>query len=186
MTSGRSPLVLGIKNAVIYGIMVGTQTALCSARSSIWSSGTPRWYSHSSVISLPVHSFIGFLIKSPGTSVNKPYTHTQTLSLSCSLNCPWRLIVQLNSQLESLQLTIPPVTVFPLRGSRWQIFSIYGRILSSNVVTVADSQLVFVISEQNFSGCPNAGSCFAMFFHRLQQPLVRTSASPFGAWFWSP
>ena len=48
---------------------------------------------------------------------------------------------------------------------------------------VADSQFVFSISEQNFSGCPNAGSCFAMFFHRLQQPLVRTSASPFGAWF---
>ncbi len=28
MTSGLSPLVLGMKNAVIYGIMVGTQTAL--------------------------------------------------------------------------------------------------------------------------------------------------------------
>ena len=50
-----------------------------------------------------------------------------------------------------------------------------------SVVTVADSQLVFAISEQNFSGCPKDGSCFAIFFQRLQQPLVRTSASPFGA-----
>ena len=186
MTSGRSPLVLGIKNAVMYGIIVGTQTALCSASSSIWSVGTPRWYSHSSVISLPVHSFIGFFIKSPGTSVNSPYTHTQTLSLSCSLNCPCLLIVQLNSQLESLQLTMPPVTTFPLFGSLLQIFVMYGMILSSSVVTVADSQFVFATSEQNFSGRPKDGSCFAMFFHKFQQPLLRTSASPFGAWFWSP
>ena len=50
-------------------------------------------------------------------------------------------------------------------------------------LTFQDSQFVFAISEQNFSGCPKDGSCFAMFFHRLQQPLVRTSASPFGAWF---
>ena len=62
MTSGRSPLVRGMKNAVMYGIIVGTQTALCSAISSICSVGTPRWYSHSSVISLPVQSFIGFLM----------------------------------------------------------------------------------------------------------------------------
>ena len=34
MTSGRSPLVRGMKNAVMYGIIVGTQTALCSAISS--------------------------------------------------------------------------------------------------------------------------------------------------------
>ena len=75
---------------------------------------------------------------------------------------------------------------FPLFGSLLQIFVIYGIILSSSVVTVADSQFVFATSEQNFSGCPNDGSCFAIFFQRLQQPLVRTSASPFGAWFWSP
>jgi len=92
-------------------------------------------------------------------------------------------MVQLKSHLESWQLTIPPVTTFPVLGSRLQILVIYGMILLSRVVIVADSQFVFAISEQNFSGCPKDGSCFAMFFHRLQQPLVRTSASPFGAWF---
>ena len=58
--------------------------------------------------------------------------------------------------------------------------------MSSRVVMVADSQLVLEMSEQNFSGRPKAGSCLAMFFHKLQQPLVRTSASPLGAWSWSP
>ena len=51
---------------------------------------------------------------------------------------------------------------------------------------VADSQLVLSMAEQNFSGRPKAGSWRAMFFHRFQQPQVRTSASPLGAWSWSP
>ncbi len=40
--------------------MHGTVLALFVASSSIWSSGTPRWYSHSMQISLPVHSRMGF------------------------------------------------------------------------------------------------------------------------------
>ena len=40
--------------------MQGTVFAECSASSSICSSGTPRWYSHSSQISLPVQSRMGF------------------------------------------------------------------------------------------------------------------------------
>ena len=51
-----------MKNASIYGIMTGTVLALFVASSSIWSSGTPMWYSHSMQISLPVHSRMGFLI----------------------------------------------------------------------------------------------------------------------------
>ena len=49
--------------------------------------------------------------------------------------------VQLSSQLESLTVTMPPVTVWPLKGSRLQIFLIYWGILSSRVVMVALSQL---------------------------------------------
>ena len=71
-TSGRSPAARGIKKASIYGIMQGTVLALLAASSSIWSVGTPMWYSHSMQISLPVHSRIGFLTKSPGLSLNKP------------------------------------------------------------------------------------------------------------------
>ena len=41
------------------------------------------------------------------------------------------------------QLTIPPVTTFPVLGSRLQILVIYGMILLSRVVIVADSQFVF-------------------------------------------
>ena len=110
----------------------------------------------------------------------------QTEPGSCSLNWPWRLMVQLSSHLESRQLTMPPVTTRPLRGSRWQMAERYGRIRSSRVVMVADSQLVLSMAEQNFSGRPKAGSWRAMFFHRFQQPQVRTSASPLGAWSWSP
>ncbi len=51
----------GMKKASIYGIITGTVLALCSASSSIWSSGTPMWYSHSMQISLPVQSRMGFL-----------------------------------------------------------------------------------------------------------------------------
>ena len=67
-----------------------------------------------------------------------------------------------NCELESRQLTIPPVTTRPLLGSLRQILRIWEMIVSSEVVTVADSQFVFWISEQNFSGCPNAGSCAAI------------------------
>ena len=41
-TAGRSPAARGMKKAVMYGIMTGTVLALCSARSSISGSGTPR------------------------------------------------------------------------------------------------------------------------------------------------
>jgi hypothetical protein len=34
----------------------------------------------------------------------------------------WRSTVQLINQLESLTVTMPPVTTFPLNGSRLQIF----------------------------------------------------------------
>ena len=44
----------------MYAKLQAVDPALFSASSGIWSTGTPRWYSHSSVISLPVHSFIGF------------------------------------------------------------------------------------------------------------------------------
>ena len=74
------------------------------------------------------------------------------------MKCGCLFIVQLISQFESFTETIPPVTTLPLNGSLLQIFSIYGGILSSNVVTVADSQFVLAMSEQNFSGCPNDGS----------------------------
>ena len=49
------------------------------------------------------------------------------------------------------------------------------------IAVVAASHFVLEVSEQNFSGCPKSGCCFAIFFQRLQQPLVRTSASPLGA-----
>ncbi len=58
-TSGRSPAWRGIKNAVMYGIITGTVFAPVAASSSISSTGTPRWYSHSRVISSPVQSSIG-------------------------------------------------------------------------------------------------------------------------------
>ena len=61
-TSGRSPAERGMKNAVMYGIMTGTVFAWDFASASILSIGTPMWYSHSSQISSPVHSVIGFLI----------------------------------------------------------------------------------------------------------------------------
>ena len=50
--------------------------------------------------------------------------------------------MQLISQLESFTVTMPPVTVWPVNGSRLQIFWIYGGIFSSSVVMVALSQLV--------------------------------------------
>ena len=81
---------------------------------------------------------------------------------------------------------MPPVTTLPLKGSLLQIFCIYGGILSSKVVTVADSQFVLEISVQNLSGCPNSSFCIAIFLHNSQQ-----APSPFwivksGAVFWSP
>ena len=42
ITSGLSPALLGIKKAVIYGIIVGVQFAWFAARSSISSAGMPR------------------------------------------------------------------------------------------------------------------------------------------------
>ena len=75
-------------------------------------------------ISLPVHSRMGFLTKSPGLSVKREYTHTRQWSFGCSRNCGWRLIVQLKSHEESLTETMPPVTTWPVNGSRLQIFLI--------------------------------------------------------------
>ena len=102
------------------------------------------------------------------------------------MNCPCLFIVQLSSHEESLQLTIPPVTTFPERESLLHIFSIYEIIFSSDVVMVADSHFDFSTSEQNFSGFPNAMSCLAIFFQRLQQPLFLIFALPVGACSWSP
>ena len=76
------------------------------------------------------------------------------------------MTVQLSNQDESLTVTIPPVTTFPLKGSRFAIFLIYSGIRASKVVTVADSHFVFAISEQNTSGRPKHRSCLAIFFHK--------------------
>ena len=51
-------------------------------------------------------------------------------------------MVQLMSQLESRQVTMPPVTTLPESGSRLQIFWIASRICLLAVSTVQDSQLV--------------------------------------------
>ena len=48
-----------MKNEVTYGIITGTHVAADAASSAISASGTPRWYSHSAVISSPVHSDMG-------------------------------------------------------------------------------------------------------------------------------
>ena len=55
------------------------------------------------------------------------------------MKCGCLFIVQLINQFESFTETIPPVTTLPLNGSLLQIFSVYGGILSSNVVTVAET-----------------------------------------------
>ena len=81
---------------------------------------------------------------------------------------------------------MPPVTVRPLKGSRLQIFWIYCGIFSSSVVMVALSQLLRSGSEQNFSGCPNAGSCAAIFFHRSQPLPGRMVGSKPAALFCAP
>ncbi len=93
----------------------------------------------------------------------------------CAAKCGWRLMVQDCSQAESRAVTMPPVTTRPECGSRRQIFSMYGVILSSRVVMVADSQAVSCSAWtlgawMNLSGRPKSGSCWAMFFHRLQAP----------------
>ena len=49
-----------MKNASMDGIITGTVLAWFFARSAILSVGTPMWYSHSSQISSPVQSCIGF------------------------------------------------------------------------------------------------------------------------------
>ena len=67
-----------------------------------------------------------------------------------------------------------------------QIFSIYGGILLSNVVTVADSQFVFEISIQNLFGCPKSSLCLAIFLHKSQQAPSPFSIVKSGAVFWSP
>jgi len=95
-------------------------------------------------------------------------------------------MVQLMSQLESRQVTMPPVTTLPESGSRLQIFWIASRICLLAVSTVQDSQLVSLMSLKNFSGWPNAGSCAASFFH-----ISTDGPSPFftfttGAWVLSP
>ena len=95
-------------------------------------------------------------------------------------------IVQLINQFESFTDTIPPVTTLPLNGSLLQIFSIYGGILSSNVVTVADSQFVFDISIQNLSGCPNSSLCLTSFLHNSQHAPSPFSIVKSGALSWSP
>lgn len=63
-------------------------------------------------------------------------------------------MVQLMSQLESRQVTMPPVTTLPESGSRLQIFWIASRICLLAVSTVQDSQLVSLMSLKNFSGWP--------------------------------
>ena len=75
-------------------------------------------------ISLPVQSRMGFLMKSPGLSVNREYSHTRQWPLGWSRNWGWRLMVQLSSQEESFTVTMPPVTTPPVKGSRLQIFLI--------------------------------------------------------------
>ena len=58
--------------------------------------------------------------------------------------------------------------------------------MSSSVVTVADSQFILEISEQNFLGMSEGRILFCDIFPQgSTPPLVRTSASPLGAWFWS-
>ena len=95
-------------------------------------------------------------------------------------------MVQESSQLESFTDTMPPVTTPPESGSRLQIFSMYGRIFSSSVVTVALSQLLFSGSPQNFSGRPNSGDWAAILFHRSQpSPGVSSGAKRAGA-SWLP
>ncbi len=42
-TWGRSPACRGMKNAVTYGIITGTQLAASAARVGMSASGTPRW-----------------------------------------------------------------------------------------------------------------------------------------------
>ena len=95
-------------------------------------------------------------------------------------------MVQLISQLESRQVTIPPVTTLPESGSLLQIFWMASRICLLAVSTVQDSQLVSLMSLKNFSGRPKAGSCAASFFHSSME-----GPSPFftvitGAWSLSP
>ena len=61
-------------------------------------------------------------------------------------------MVQLKSQEESFTETMPPVTTLPVKGSRLQMFLIYGMMRSSSVSTVALIQFVCSGSLQNLSG----------------------------------
>ena len=79
------------------------------------------------------------------------------LPLGWSRNWGWRLKVQLSSQLESLAVTMPPVTTFPGEGVPLADALDIGGILSSRVVTVALIQLLNSGWEQNLSGRPKAG-----------------------------
>lgn len=88
---------------------------------------------------------------------------------------PCLLIVQLISQLESRQVTIPPVTTLPEYGLLLVIFSMYFAISLLLTVTVADSQLVLSTSEANTSGLPKSSDFLAIFFHSLKLSSVFSS-----------
>ncbi|CPU67461.1 Uncharacterised protein [Mycobacteroides abscessus] len=82
------------------------------------------------------------------------------------MKCGCRLTVQLISHAESRAVTMPPVTTFPLNGSRLQMRSMCSGMRRSSVVTVADCHLVSGMSVLKTSGRPNDGSLAATRRHR--------------------
>ena len=72
---------------------------------------------------------------------------------------------------------MPPVTTWPVNGSRLQIFWMYGGISMSSVVTVALIHFECSGSPQNTSGWPKLGSCLAMRRHMSQPPPGRICGS---------
>src|SRR5258706_13339939 len=113
---GRSSVRRGMKNAVQNGMTHGRQIADFAAISGICSVGTPRWYSHSRVISSPVHSRIGFLTKSPGRSSNCPEIQTTIWLRGCALKWGCRSQFHDITHPESRKVERPPLTCRPLKA----------------------------------------------------------------------
>ena len=112
--------------------------------------------------------------------MNKAYTQSTSTSSGCCGKCGCLLQVKLISQLESVMVIIPPVTVFPEYGSLTEYsFSLSIRAEGLQV-SVADSHADFSILLQNFSGFPKISDFAARFFHNFHPalcPLVLLSMS---------
>ena len=114
--------------------------------SSNCASGMPRWKHNSARISRPLHSGIGFFTKLPGWSISSAYTHITTVSAGCPGKCGWRLMVVLSTQLESVKVMMPPVTVLPDVGGLTDSSAMRSSNGEGRQVTVADSHIERPIS----------------------------------------